>query len=311
MTEIVVVGSINMDIVTTSDRYPKQGETAFGNDLILSSGGKGANQAAACAKLGKSVKLIGAVGKDLFAEQLLGSLKETGVDVTTVKQSNLYPTGCVIVTLDSEAENTMLVIKGANEDLQPEEVQEKMKTLTNTKVCLVQMEIASETVIEAMKSARKQNMFVLLDPAPSDGVVDEVFQYADLITPNEQEAYEITGIKVTDQKSAVEAAKWFHQYHQIKNSIIKLGSRGAVVYEDGHTTFIHPIRVKAVDTVGAGDSFAGALACAIADGETLIDAARYASIVAALKVTKKGAQTGLPTEAEVAQFQHSFIGKGD
>ncbi|MEC0694333.1 PfkB family carbohydrate kinase [Bacillus atrophaeus] len=168
-------------------------------------------------------------------------------------------------------------------------------------VLLVQMEIPEEAVIEAMIQARNKKMFFILDPAPAGGITGRALQYADLIVPNKQETKQLTGIEVTDRDSAHQAAEYFDQIG-IKNSIIKMGEKGSLVYENGKTEYIEGIRVKAIDTVGAGDTFAGALGFALAGGANLVDSVRFANVVSALKVTKQGAQAGVPTLDEVRDF---------
>jgi ribokinase len=301
MADVTVVGSINMDIVALANRYPERGETIFGEQMELLSGGKGANQAAACARLGKSVQMIGSIGQDPYGNILHDSLQKNKVDTTFVKRVKGSSTGCAIITIDSTAENTMLVLKGANDDLTKADIHQAFSQIKESKVLLVQMEVRDEAVVEAMLEARKKEMFVILDPAPAEGITERALEYADVIVPNLQETKQLTGIDVTSVDTAYKAAKYF-ELMGVKNSIIKMAEKGSLVYQDGQSKFIEPITVKALDTVGAGDSFAGALACAIADGENLVSAARFASIVGALKVTKLGAQAGLPTIEEVNKF---------
>ncbi|MCM3790705.1 ribokinase [Domibacillus indicus] len=302
MKSIVVVGSINMDIVATTDQYPVHGDTVFGHSMQMFSGGKGANQATACAKLGKQVQLIGAVGRDAFGQEVIRTLTENNVDISLLTYTESQATGCALVTIDKTAENTMLVIKGANDELREEDIIEKFKDVEAGSVLLIQMEIPSKTILQAVKLAKEKEMFVILDPAPAAGVTIEALQYADVITPNAQETYELTGIKIDSIESAYKAGVYFDHQLGVSNSIIKLGSKGALVYQKGKTFFVDPIPVQAVDTVGAGDSFAGALACAVAEGEALESAAQFAAVVAAMKVTKPGAQKGLPTLEEVTAF---------
>ncbi|WP_434169365.1 ribokinase [Peribacillus frigoritolerans] len=303
MKGVVVVGSINMDIVAVTNQYPAHGETIFGENMKLLSGGKGANQATTCAKLGKPVKLIGAVGDDAFGHEIERSLLQNNVNISSLKHVAEHPTGCAVITVDATAENTMLVIKGANEHLTGSDIDICFSTISDDyAVLLVQMEIPNEAVLQAMKRAKEKNMFIILDPAPAEGVTTEALTYANLITPNWQETKVLTGIDVNSKESACKAGVFFKNHFGVENSIIKLGHKGALVYQNGETNFIEPIAVNAVDTVGAGDSFAGALACAIADGETIESAAEFASIVAAMKVTKMGAQDGVPRLAEVEHF---------
>ncbi|MFI8496253.1 ribokinase [Peribacillus butanolivorans] len=301
MGEITVVGSINVDIVAFTNHYPNRGETIFGKKMVTLPGGKGANQAVASARLGKKVHMIGSIGTDLYGEIMIKSMKENGLNTTNVKRVQKNSTGCAIITIDHTAENTMLVVKGANDDLTVKDIQDAFSKINHSKVLLVQMEIPEEAVIESMIQARNKGMFVVLDPAPADGITERALQYADLIVPNKQETKQLTGIDVSDLDSAQQAAEYFNRMG-VENSIIKMGDKGSLVYENGKTEYIEAIQVTAVDTVGAGDSFAGALGSALADGADLVAAVRFANIVAALKVTKQGAQAGIPTIEKVNEF---------
>ncbi|SDM92475.1 ribokinase [Fictibacillus solisalsi] len=300
MGEITVVGSINIDIVAYTNKYPNHGDTNFGERMTTLPGGKGANQAVASAVLGKTVNMIGSIGKDLYGDNILQSLNNKGVNTTHIKRIDTSSTGCAIITVDQGAENTMLVVKGANDELSKEDIKLAFNTITDSKVLLVQMEVSEESVIEALIQGKNKGMFVILDPAPADGITKHALQYADLIVPNKQETKELTGIDVLDLPSAQQAANIFHQMG-IKNSIIKMGSQGSFIFINGTTSYIEPITVNAVDTVGAGDTFAGALAFAIADGADIQEAVQFANIVAALKVTRQGAQS-IPTLDEVNEF---------
>lgn len=299
--KITVVGSINIDIVALTDHYPNRGETIFGKKMEILPGGKGANQATACAKLGKNVVMIGCVGTDVFGDRLIETLTRNGVDIRHVKRTTRHATGTALITIDATAENTMLVLKGANETLAAKDVDVCAEEISSSKVLLVQMEVPEEAVIQAMVRAREHGIPVILDPAPAEGITIRALDYADLIIPNRQETRHLTGIDVIDAESALAAARYFESMG-VKKSIIKMAEKGAMVYSEGQWEHVAAIPVKPVDTVGAGDSFAGALACAIADGQDLFAAARFASIVGALKVTRLGAQEGIPTLAEVNQF---------
>ncbi|WP_085522989.1 ribokinase [Tuberibacillus sp. Marseille-P3662] len=298
---ITVVGSINTDVVALTDDYPQRGETRFGNSIDYLSGGKGANQATSVAKLSKGVKIIGAVGNDLYGDRLIDSLNENGVSTHFIKRSNTFSTGTAIITIDQTAENTMLVLKGANDDLLTDDIEKAFENINDSDVLLVQMEVPQDTVIRAMQLAKHKGMQVILDPAPAEGITVKALEYADVITPNRQETNHLIGIDVTNIETAVSAAKAFENMG-VSNSIIKMADKGSVVYRSGHWEYIEPINVQPLDTVGAGDAFAGAIACSISDGYDLVEAAKFANIVGALKVTKLGAQTGIPTLNEVHAF---------
>ncbi|WP_025950643.1 ribokinase [Geobacillus thermocatenulatus] len=301
MADIVVVGSINIDIVALTDRYPGHGDTVFGKKIELLPGGKGANQATACARLGKTVHMVGAIGKDLYGEIVLNSLQKNKVDTTYVKRIEDSPTGCAIIAIDRTTENTILVVKGANDQLQVADVCDAFSGISNSQVLLVQMEVPEEVVIQSMIEAKKKDMFVILDPAPADGITVRALEYADLIIPNRQETKELTGIDVVSVDTAYEAAKCF-ELMGVKKLIIKMADKGSLVCNDGKYEYIDAVPVTPIDTVGAGDSYAGALACAIVDGEDLVSAAQFATIVGALKVMRLGAQVGIPTIEEVDEF---------
>ncbi|WP_027955224.1 ribokinase [Halobacillus kuroshimensis] len=298
---ITVVGSINIDIVALTDDYPLRGETIFGKKINYFSGGKGANQATAVAKLGEEVQLIGAVGKDYYGDQLIQTLRDSKVDTTHIKQSEDLATGTAIITIDRTAENTMLVLRSANDDLLTEDVENAFNNSRQSDVLLVQMEVPQDTVIRAMQLAKEKGMYVILDPAPAEGITVKALEYADIITPNKQETKHMLGIDVIDIDSAIKAAKAFESMG-VKNSIIKMADKGSIVYRSGEWTHINSIQVQALDTVGAGDAFAGALACRLSNGDDLVTAAEFATIVGALKVTKLGAQAGIPTLEEVQVF---------
>lgn len=311
---ITVVGSINIDIVALTDRYPIKGETLFGNEINYFSGGKGANQATAVSKLGKKVQMIGAVGSDYYGDKLIKGLKENKVDTTFIKRSEHLATGTAIITIDETAENTMLVLMGANEDLLKSHIDNAFNHMENSDVLLVQMEVPQESAIRAMQLAKEKGMYVILDPAPAEGITIKALEYADVITPNRQETKHMVGIDVVNVGSAVEAAKEFEEMG-VRNSIIKLGERGSVVYQSGEWEYVESFDVKPVDTVGAGDSFAGAVACGILEGHDLLSAVKFATIVGALKVTKLGAQS-MPTLNEVKEFckdrgiKYHYVGSG-
>lgn len=298
---VTVVGSINYDVVTLVDKYPEKGETIFGKKVNYFNGGKGANQATSVARLGGSVHMIGAVGTDLYGDKLIEAFEKSNITTDYVKRSTKEATGTTIVTIDQTAENTMQVFKGANDDLTEGDVTAAMNDITGSNVLLVQMEVPQQTVITSMKLAKQKGMYVVLDPAPADGIAIQALDYADVITPNQQETMHLVGIDVKDVKSALKAAETFKAMG-VDNSIIKMGSKGSVIYENGKWEFIEPVKVRPIDTVGAGDSFAGAIALGVSRGKSLIDSAKLANIVGAISVTKLGAQAGMPTLVEVQDF---------
>ena len=301
MSDICVVGSINMDTVTAVDEYPKSGQTIFGNKISNSAGGKGANQAISCARQGKKVSLIGSVGNDLYGKQLIDNLIENNVDASTVIRNDVENTGQTTILLDNQAENTIIYVEGANKALDEKYVLETISRLPGCEILLVQMEVPTKTVLEVMKYAKSNDIFVILDPAPANSVTDEMLTYANLILPNIHETEHLTGIKITDEKTARQAAKIFVE-KGVSQGVLKIGQEGSYVFNEGELTFVEGIEVVAVDTVGAGDCFAGALASALIDKQDLLPAVQFANIAAALKVTKHGAQAGIPTVEEIKLF---------
>lgn len=301
MAKICVVGSVNMDVVTYVDHIPKPGQTVFGERLVEMAGGKGANQAVAVAKQEKEVALIGSVGSDRHGEILLEGLENFNVDTTNIEKLSGIDSGKTSIVVENSGENFIIYLEGANGQLDKDYVREALQKQTNCGVLLVQLESPYEVVLEAMKTAKEQGITVILDPAPSRNVTDELLAYADIVLPNEQEAKDITGIDIEDEATAQAAAAIFRD-KGIKKGVLKVGARGSYVFNEEKITFVEPIRVEAVDSVGAGDCFAGAFASAYVDELPIVEAARHANIVAALKVTKAGAQDGIPTLDEVKMF---------
>ncbi|MFM1651451.1 ribokinase [Brevibacillus sp. B_LB10_24] len=299
--KIAVVGSINTDIVAVADQYPGRGDKMFGRSVEILSGGMGANQATTCAKLGKEAVLIGCVGRDVFGDRLIDTLHRNGVDISRIKRADHIHTGVALITIDETAENTILVVKGANDALAAEDIDRCAAEIEQCRVMLVQMEVPEEAVIQAMTKARASGLCVILDPAPAEGVTVRTLDLADVVIPNRQEARHLTGIDPVDAESALDAARYFAGMG-VKQSIIKMGEGGALVYVDGQWEHVEAVPIFPVDTSGAGDVFAGALACALADGQDLFAAARFATIAAALKVGRMGAQAGIPTLQEVNDF---------
>lgn len=301
MAKICVVGSVNMDVVTYVDHIPRPGQTVFGERLVEMAGGKGANQAVAVAKQEKDVALIGTVGSDRHGEMLLEGLENFNVDTTSMKKIQGIDSGKTSIVVENSGENFIIYLEGANGQLDKDYVRTEILKQLDCKVLLVQLESPYDVVLGAMKTAREQGITVILDPAPSRNVTDELLSYAHIVLPNEEEAKDITGIVIEDELSAQAAAAIFRK-KGVAKGVLKIGSRGSYVFDEGSITFVEPIQVEAVDSVGAGDCFAGAFASAYVDDLSITEAARHANLVAALKVTQPGAQDGIPTLNEVKAF---------
>ncbi|MBW5449096.1 ribokinase [Cohnella sp. CFH 77786] len=299
--EIVVVGSLNMDMVVSLDRRPERGETVLGSDFFMNAGGKGANQAVAARKLGATVAMIGKVGSDVFADQLLAGLESTGVDCSQIEKVPGAATGVAFVTLDPEGDNSIVVAPGANRLLKPEDIRAREEIIRQAKVLMVQLEVPLETVKEAIVIAKRHGVLVLLDPAPAQPLPAELLGMVDYIVPNEKEIVQLTGVRVTDQVTAKIAAVELLR-KGVSTVFAKLGEKGVVVVGANRTFFVEPYEVEAVDSTAAGDAFAGAVGTAIAGGKDVWSAAKFASAIGAITVTRKGAQASMPDLAEAELF---------
>ena len=298
---IISLGSINMDLVVRTPRFAKPGETLTGNDFYTAAGGKGANQAVAAAKLSGRSVMIGRVGKDIFGIDLRESLRKNNVDVSAVSTDDDQPTGTALITVDDNAENTIIIIPGANGAVSDKELVLLEKALSDAKVLMLQLEIPLETIISAAKLAKKHNVIVLLDPAPAQKLPDELLELCDYITPNETEVKILTDIEInttTDAKKAAEILK----NRGVSTVIIKMSDKGSF-YFDGKEEFMFPaFSVRPVDTVAAGDAFNGGFAAALAEGKQLNEVLQWANAAGALSTTKAGAQPSMPTKEELFRF---------
>ncbi|WP_129726079.1 ribokinase [Ectobacillus funiculus] len=299
--KLVVVGSLNMDIVVETERYPLVGETLMGDKVSFIPGGKGANQATAGARLGAETAIIGAVGDDLFGGQLLNSLQENGVDVSGVKQVAGMSTGIASIYV-SEGDNSIVVVPGANYRVEPADIDRHEDKLRQADVVLLQLEIPVETVLYVARKAKSLGKTVVLNPAPAQPLPRELFEYIDYLTPNRTELSRYTRMDTDDQ--SLEKAMQCMRETGAAHVITTLGAEGsAYLTEEGTMQLKRGYKVPTVDTTGAGDCYNAGLACAIADGRSLDEAIEFASLASALAVTKFGAQAGMPTEAEVIRFK--------
>ncbi|WP_094243406.1 ribokinase [Tetragenococcus halophilus] len=301
--DVVVMGAINMDMYVHVEDFPKYGENIQAKELDQQVGGKGSNQAVTVAKQGVNQALIGTVGNDDFGKQILNSLSQQGVKTDHIINKEDTQTGIVVAVVDHTGENTFMVILGANMALKAEEVEQAMEPLEG-KIFLLNLETSQESVLAALKTAKKKDMYVVLDPAPEGSYFEEALQYADLVTPNQQETEKITGMTVNTVEDAKKAAQWIAG-QGVSDVIVKLGSEGSVLYESkkDRFTIIEATKVKAINTVGAGDIFAGVLASRLAkDPDDLVAAAKLASKASALKVSRSGGQDGIPTKEELEQL---------
>lgn len=304
MKNIVVIGSSNTDMVVKTSHLPAGGETVLGGDFFMNAGGKGANQAVAAARYGNRVVFVAKTGDDLFGRQVRKSMAEDGIVTDYVFVDKEHPSGVALITIDKDAENCIVVAGGANMYLSPADIDTAAEEILKADVVLMQLESPIKTVAYAARMAAKAGIPVILNPAPapaetlSEALLKDLF----LITPNRSEASRISGIEVTDMESAHRAAKAIHEMGP-KNVIITLGSDGSLVYDGSMFMRVEALKVEAVDTTAAGDTYNGVLASVIAEGKSLIEAVREANIAGAISVTRMGAQPAAPTREEIAAMK--------
>lgn len=293
---IVVVGSINMDLVVRAPRHPAPGETILGTDFQTFPGGKGANQAVAAARLGGRVRMIGRVGEDGFGDQLVETLRRDGVDTSFVRRTEGIASGVALITVSESGQNNIVVVPGSNGGLTPEDVLASQDAFEDAAVVLIQLEIPLETVQEAVRVARDYGARVILNPAPAQSLPPELLAQVDYLVPNEHELKQLSGGAVStlpqDQRQRL----------GVGCLIVTLGSSGVEVVEKNGIHRILPHTVQAVDTTAAGDAFVGAFGVALTEGRSTSEAAAFGNAAGALSVTKAGAQPSLPTRAELEEF---------
>ncbi len=298
---LVVVGSANMDLVVSSKRFPRPGETVLGKELLMFPGGKGANQAVCAAKLGGNVAFIGKMGSDIFRDRLYKSMHHDGVNVDHILMDETVATGVALIIVDDAGGNEIVVVPGSNMKLSPANVGAKKDLIGGARAVLLQLEIPIETVIETAEIAAEGGAIVILNPAPARKLPKRLLEKLDYIIPNETEAELLTGIPVKSIASAKRAGRKLLE-HGVKNVIITLGDKGSVFIHEDAAELFESVRVKAVDTTAAGDAFNGAFAYSLVNGMTVGEAIRLANTVAALSVTQMGAQSSMPTMRELDTF---------
>ncbi len=297
---IVVAGSLNMDFVVTVRQLPAPGETVLGRGFRMIPGGKGANQACAAGKLGGNVRMIGRVGYDLFADQLKASLAASGVDVSAVHASQSQPTGVALIWVDERGQNSIVVASGANHDLPASDVEAMRRVFRGAAYALFQLETPLGTVSAAMALAREEGLVTILDPAPAQPLSAEVLGRADILTPNETEAQILLArppARVSLEEAPALAVALLATGP--RTVILKLGDQGALLCDANGTRHFPAFRVTAVDSTAAGDTFNAALAVALAEGQPMDQAIRFANAAAAVSVTRLGAQASAPSRADV------------
>ena len=305
--KIIVLGGINMDLVTFSARFPQPGETVVGSSFLTYAGGKGANQAVAAARMGARSAMVGRVGGDLFGPQLLDGLSAAGVDISSITVNPDESSGIAVIGIDETAQNRITQILGANNTCGPAEAAAVKRGLPGASFLLLQLEVSLELSWEAARHARAQGVMVMLDPGPVRPVPAELLSLCDVITPNETEAQALVGFPVTGAESAAKAASALIE-RGVATVVVKLGAQGAYSagrHDLNNGGLVAPFDVVAVDSVAAGDAFNGALAVSLAEGKELEEAVTIASAAGALAVTRTGAQDSMPQRGLVEDLVRS------
>ena len=298
---VIVFGGINMDLVTLTEKFPETGETVVGTKFLRYAGGKGANQAVAAARMGAAVQLIGKVGDDDFGAQLLDLLISSGVDIKVITIEHDTSSGLAIIDIDASSQNRIIQILGANNACDHSQVNEVSNNLPQTSILMLQLEVNPTLSLEAARNARTQDKTVILDPGPVRLIPQELLLNSSIITPNETEAQAIVGFPITNHSDAVKASNKLLLMGP-GAVVIKLGAEGSYFATEGDAGFVAPFNVAAIDSVGAGDAFNGALAVSLGTGLDLKSSVEIASAAGALAVTKIGAQDSMPMKADVERL---------
>jgi ribokinase len=299
MPNVTVIGSANVDLVVRVDRLPQIGETVIGGTFMQAMGGKGANQAVAAARLGADVRFIARVGQDSFGDACLKSYDATGIHLDAIRRSPDAATGIALIGVSSEGENLIMVASGANAELTPADVNASAEAIRDADVVLLQLESPLETITVAVDIAHRHGKTIVLNPAPYQTLSRALLQKISVLTPNAGEAARMLGASgVLDDEGLAKGVLGMGP----SGAVITLGGDGALVAGSWGRVRIPAYDVIPVDTVGAGDAFNAGLAVALAEGASLEEAAHFAAAVAALAVTRPGAQPGMPTRAEVEDF---------
>ncbi|MCS7191512.1 MAG: ribokinase [Armatimonadetes bacterium] len=304
--KVVVVGSANMDMVAFAPKLPAPGETVLGTKFEMACGGKGANQAVACSRLGAETWFIGRVGKDTFGDILLQSFQEAGVKTDFLQRDPEVSSGVALIFVDETGQNEIVVAPGANGRVSRKDIEVASPVWENAKALLVQFEIPLPTVGYAIGEASRHGALVIVNPAPSpkETFPEEWFGLVDVWTPNEREIEGLTGIQVTDLESAEKAAKALLD-KGAKAVVLTLGANGSLLATPDFVRHFPAFKVQAVDATAAGDAFAAALTVRLAEGAPIEDAVLFANAAGAIACTKVGAQPSMPTRNEVESLLKS------
>lgn len=303
MKKIVVIGSLNMDYDIEVDKIPVPGETVLGKEYHLVPGGKGANQAYTIGRLENEVAMIGAVGDDADGKVLVENLKRVGVNVEGIERISNVHTGTAFIQIDKNGENNIAVISGANYQITEEIIEKNKKIIDDADIIVMQLEIPVNIVTKVAQLAKEKGKMVILDPAPArTDLPEEIFKNVDIIKPNETELSILSGMPTENEEQVQNAAKSLIE-KGVGVVLVTLGGKGSMLVTKEMEKRFYAIDLKVVDTTAAGDSFTGALAVAISQEKSLEEAIEYAHLVSSIVVTKKGAQSSIPSKKEVEEFK--------
>ena len=302
MKKILVIGSLNMDFSIKTPKMPVPGETIIGESFHLNPGGKGANQAFAIGKLGADVSMLGMVGNDEYAKLLKQNLESVNVNTQGIIEQNNTSTGVAFVTVDSNGENSIIVISGANEKVNTEFIDENINLIDDADIIVMQLEIPVDVVTYVARIAKEKNKLVVLDPAPARAdLPDELFSYVDIMKPNETELSILTGVDTSNDDNIIKADKSLVE-KGVKNVIVSLGGRGSILVNKDYNKKFNSLGLTPIDTTAAGDSFTAALVSYLASDKSLEEAIQFGHVVSSIVITKKGAQESIPSLEEVRLF---------
>ncbi|WP_109419579.1 ribokinase [Proteus terrae] len=305
--KLVILGSVNADHILNVAHFPLPGETISGNQFQMVFGGKGANQAVAAGRCGANISFLACLGNDDIGKKAKAQLMTDNIDIKSIELIDDVATGVALIFVNQQGENVIGIHAGANGRLDTSYVQRHGNIIKEADALLMQLESPLDSVLKAAEIAKQENVQVILNPAPAQALPDELLSLVDIITPNETETEYLTGIKVIDDESAQQAADVLH-HKGIKTVLITLGSRGVWVSEKNNKGCIVPaFKVKAVDTIAAGDTFNGALITALLEGQSMMSAIKFAHAAAAIAVTRAGAQPSVPWRHEVDTFLASSL----
>ena len=296
--QIIVVGSINTDMVIGANKLPKPGETLIGHKFFMNSGGKGANQAVAAARMGGEVAMIANLGVDVFGDSAIAKLKEEGVNCEGITRDPDRPSGVAIINVDDTGENQIVVAPGANATLDTDLVSAALDRIPPSSIVLLQLEIPIESVVKAVEVCQQKGCRIMLDPAPAQALPESVYKGTYLLTPNRNEAELLSGILISDRGSVTSAAEKLLM-SGVTNVAITLGSQGVFFANAENKQFLEATSVSAVDTTAAGDCFNGAVAAKLSQGCSLVEGIKSGILASSICVTRHGAQDAMPYSNEV------------